>query len=435
MLRLSLFALLISPNVYSKDLQFEKLWNQIQTNSNAINGAEESVKATATNLQRQNRHWYPTVYLQGQSYISNDPGANLFGLMSMRKIEQIDFSPSKINEPGSNQFTKGAIGVNLPLYEGGMKSSIAKASQFQLEAKKFEYEKTRTEFYSEVAQNYFSLYVLKNQKNELIKVSNHIDSILSRYQIGSKSNPVGYSGLLGLKSLKNRLKAFQDENSAKLIAYESGINELSGNKEALVFLENKKLSDLLNEYLSLLDVGYKESAKVKTFYANAQSASEIIGAEKSRNLPRVGVFAESYAFNGKRDTATAFSTGIYLNWNLFSGNDLNASDEAMHNYNAATYYAKAIAEKEKIEFSANQTMEATLKTSLVTLDESQKLLDEQMNVANNLFKNGMINALQLVEVLSRRVDLINSKTDVELKLVETKAKSLNLSNELPQILK
>lgn len=433
---ISTFTLiLISTSVLAGDVQFEKLWSQVSDNALGLKASKEAVSAAQINSERNGKHWYPTIYAQGQSYLTDDPGANLFGIMSQRQIVQTDFTPSKLNEPGTNHFTKGAIGLNFSLYEGGMKDSISKASKFQYESKKNEDQKNKIEFYSEVSKNYFSLYALSNQKNELQKVSTTIDSILSRYQIGNKSNPVGYSGLLGLKSLKNRLTAINDENSAKVKAYSNALMELSNQEQNLKFEQVSNLVTNLNDYLPTAQTEYKETAKIKSFYSNAEAAREIVGAEKSRNLPRVGVFAESYAFNGERDTATGFSTGVYVNWNLFSGNDIGASDEAIHNSHAAKYYAQAMSQKEKIEFDAQTTMEETLLKTLSTLDDSQKLLDEQMNVANNLFKNGMISALQLVEVLSRRVDLINSKTEVELSLVEAKSKKLLLTNNVPSILK
>jgi len=427
--------LIINQMVQAKDMQFERVWSEIKNNSNAINGSRELLEASKEGMKKEEKHWVPNLYLQGQSYVTNDPGANLFGLMSQRKIEQADFAPNRINEPGTQNYSKGSIGINWSLYEGGMKNAIHKASQFQSEAKKHELDKTELEVYSEVSKNYFSLMVLKNQKRELDKISSTIDQVLSRYQIGSKSNPVGYSGLLGLKSLKNRILAISDENKAKFQAYQTGLQELSSINTEFDFNETQNVTELINLYLPVYQETYQESATVKTLLSNASAAGEVVNAEKSRNLPRIGVFAESYAFNGKRDMATGFSTGVYLNWNLFSAGDGNATEQAIHNSKAANFYAKAISQKEKIEFSAFKTMEDTLNKTLETLAESQKLLDEQTNVANNLFKNGMINALQLVEVISRRVDLINSKTEAEVKLIETKATRIKLTNEKPEILK
>jgi outer membrane protein TolC len=419
---------------YAKDVQFEKIWEKINTNSKALMASSEQVEASKFNMSRSEKHWLPTLYLTGQTFVTNDSGAYMFGLLSQRKIEQADFNPTTLNDPGTNHFTKGAVGLNFPIYEGGMKEAIKKASTFQFQSKKSEDGKNRIEFYSEVAKNYFTLATLNSQKNDLAKVGSNLESIIKRYQIGNKENMVGYSGLLGLKSLKNRLSAINDENIAKITAFSKALNELAQSNDKITFSGNENIQTLLNEYLNT-DASYTPTDKIKSFEYNALAATEAVGAEKSRNLPRVGVFAEGNVFNGKRDTATGFATGLYLNWNLFSGNDIGASDEAIHNSYAAKYYADAMSQKEKIDFDSQATMEETLVKTLFTLEESQKLLDEQMVIANNLFKNGMINALQLVEVLNRRVDLINSKTEVETKLIEAKAKKVTLTNTKIELVK
>lgn len=411
------------------DADFENLWKTIEQNSLALKASGESVEAAGKNLSRSKRHWHPTVYATGQSYLTNDPGANMFGLLSQRKIEQTDFMPDKLNEPGSNLFTKGTIGINLPLYEGGMKKSLANVSAHQFEAKKSEAKANQTTLFSEVAKSYFTIRSLDRYQDEVNRIKNTLDSIIGKYQVGSKSNPVGYSGLLGLKSLKNRIAAINDETSAKRKAYVKALEELSGGKVQLNGKEEMNYLVEVNRYLSV-DSEYGRSAKVKAMEEAAEAAKAAIGAEKSRNLPRVGLFAETYAFNGERDTGTGFSSGVYVNWNLYSGTDYGAAQEAIHNSHAARYYAQAMTQKEKIEFESLKEMESTLERTMITLSESQKLLDEQTNVANNLFKNGMINALQLTEVLSRRVDLLNNKNEVETNLIETKAKKYEFNAKL-----
>lgn len=415
--------------------EFEKIWQSISTRSLHLKSSEEMVLASEKNKSRMGKHWLPTLYVTGSSYLTSDPGANMFGLLSQRSIEQMDFIPDKLNHPGSNLYTKGAVGINLPLYEGGMKSSIAKASEFQYEAKKLEDSSHKVQLYGEVAKSYFTIQSLERFNAEIAKIKKTLDNIIGRYQIGSKSNMLGYSGLLGLRSLNNRILAITDETNAKHAAHLKALNELNGEQLMLNRKEAANYLNDVNKYLSSTQGEYQETDKVRALEQNAKAASEMIGVEKSRNRPRVGIFAESYAFNGERKTATGYTTGLSLSWNLFSGNDLGASDEAIHNSHAAQYYAEASSQKEKMEFNSLTEMETTLVKTIVTLDESQKLLDEQTVVANNLFRNGMINALQLTEVLSRRVDLLKSKNDVELNLVETKSKKMLFTKNNPDLLK
>lgn len=412
--------------------EFDKIWNSISSKSLYLKSSKEIVLASEKNKMRMGNHWVPTVYTTGSSYLTSDPGANMFGLLSERSIEQSDFMPDRLNHPGSNIYTKLALGVSVPLYEGGMKTSISKASEYQYESKKFEDKFNKVQLYSEVAKNYFTIKSIERFDSEILKIKSMLDGIIGKYQLGNKSNMLGYSGLLGLKSLKNRILAITDENQAKYEVLVKALDELNGDHIQLKKNDTNYLSDV-NKYLSIEQSEYQESDKINALNQNAKAANEIMGAEKSRNLPRVGIFAESYAFNGNRKTAGGYTAGLTLNWNLFSGNDLGASDEALHKSYAARYFAEASSQKEKIEFRSLTEMESVLIKTIVTLGESQKLLDEQTIVANSLFKNGMINALQLTEVLSRRIDLLKSKSEVELSLVETKSKKLLLTNKKSDI--
>lgn len=408
--------------------EFDKIWQSISNQSLYLKSSKEMVLASEKNNTRMGNHWMPTLYSTGASYLTNDPGANMFGLLSERAIEQSDFMPDSLNHPNSNIYSKLAVGVNIALYEGGMKTSISKASEYQYESKKFEDKFNEIQLYSEVGKSYFTVKLIEQFNSEIEKIKSDLDNIIGKYQLGNKSNMLGYSGLLGLRSLKNRILAITDENKGKTTAYLKALSELSGSQVSLKKSTTNNLGDI-NKYLSLEQSEYQESDKINALNQNAKAATEIVGAEKSRNLPRIGIFAEGYAFNGDRKTSSGYTAGLTLNWNLFSGNDLGASDEALHKSYAVKYLAKASSQKEKIEFNSLTEIESVLMKTVSTLSESQKLLDEQTVVANKLFQNGMINALQLTEVLSRRIDLLKSKNDVELSLVETKAKKILLSNK------
>jgi hypothetical protein len=57
-------------------------------------------------------------------------------------------------------------------------------------------------------------------------------------------------------------------------------------------------------------------------------------------------------------------------------------------------------------------------------------LQEQTESARDLFNTGAINALQLVEVLARRVDLLQARTAAQLELVEKRVGILMHSDRI-----
>lgn len=419
MKKLNLMLLvLISGQGFAKDKELDELIKVTSANSLAQKAADENVSAANIEKERSTKHWLPQVYLTGQSFLSNDPGTALFGKLSQREILNSDFMPDALNHPATSVYTKAAIGVNLPLYEGGQKVAMKNAMTFMSEAKISEAKAIQDEFYSEVVKNYFLGKNLNIEKNELNKIEATIDSIISRYKIGNRDNQLGYSGLLGLKSLKNKIVALKVENKSKNSAIDKALSELSGSNQDLKYSGNSSLSSLLNEYLSYSENQYVASNKIEAFFNNAKSAKEAIDAEKSRNLPRIGLFGEGYAFNGDRALGKGYTLGVYLNWNLFSSSDYGVGREAIHKSKAAQYFAEASLQKEKVEYVGLKDALVAVKSSLVLLDESENYLEEQTKISHNLFRNGLINALQYVEVLSRRVDLIKSKSEAENQLIE-----------------
>jgi outer membrane protein TolC len=417
-----IFLLLISAQAFAKDKVLDDLLQVTTDHSLAEKAAAENLSASLIEKERSGKHWLPQIYLTGQSFVSNDPGTALFGKLSQREITNSDFMADSLNHPASSVYTKATLGVNLSLYEGGQKVAMYKAMTHLSESKVYEARAIRNEFSTEVVKNYILGKNFYNEHDELSKIQSTIDSIISRYQLGNRQNQLGYSGLLGLKSLKNKVLGLLDENNAKRTAITKALVELTGPGHSINFSSKYSTVSLVKEYLSFSENSYVASSKVESLFQNAKSANEIIDAEKSRNLPRVGLFGEGYAFNGNRSLGNGYSTGIYLNWNLFSGNDYGADLEAIHKSRAAQYFAEANLQKEKIEYEGLKESLVAINNSLILLSESEKFLDEQTKISHGLFKNGLINVLQYVEVLSRRVDLIKSKSLAETELIEVHSK-------------
>jgi hypothetical protein len=71
---------------------------------------------------------------------------------------------------------------------------------------------------------------------------------------------------------------------------------------------------------------------------------------------------------------------------------------------------------------------STLEKSLVLIEDSDKILKEQTSNAMRLFRSGMLNALQLAEVINRRVDLIENKYKIESQYLDVSTRIYQLNN-------
>ena len=160
------------------------------------------------------------------------------------------------------------------------------------------------------------------------------------------------------------------------------------------------------------------SFKTESVKETVKASAEAANMEKAKFLPRVGAFAESYVFNGNRTTANGYNAGIYLQWSLFDSNDYGGLKEAKLKSLSAAKYSEASQQQERAERAALSESIKSLRQNIELLNDSHKLLVEQSKMTRTLFKNGSINALQIVEILSRRTDLIVQQCEAELNLIK-----------------
>lgn len=408
-----------SVSVQAEDIDFPTVWKIISEKSHAQKATQLESEASATTQGRAARHWLPRLYIDIKGYQTNDPGSSFIGLIEQRAVESTDFSPDAINHPDQHFYTRGALGVDLPLFEGGIKVAEYKMQKHLATSKENEVFTVRNEQYSEVAKTYGSIAVLSEQKNKLLEMNKTLERLLRSYRLGVKSNPVGHSGLLGLKSLSNRLQGVLNQYGAQSEALYAVLNEMGLERKTDWNPKFENVIKYTQQFMA--SESYVESTSSKSMKEKALASKEVSGMERARFLPRLGAFAESYVFNGNRATANGYTAGLYLQWNLFNPTDFGALKESKLRAAAAENFAEAVSQKERAEYQVLLKSSESLRANIELLNDSDKIMTEQVQVTENLFKNGSVNALQFVEVLSRRVDLIISQTDAQLSHIKTEA--------------
>lgn len=409
-------------SIQAAEVDFQEVWKIISEKSFAQKATQLESDAANEAQNRSSRHWLPRLYLDVKGYQTNDPGSSFIGLLEQRSVAQTDFSPDAINHPAQQFYTRGALGVDLPLYEGGMKSAEYNMQKHFFNSKEKEVSKVRIEQYSKVAGTFGSIAVLAEQKNKLLEMNGTLERHLKGYKLGIKSNPVGYSGLLGLRSLSNRLQGLLKQYDAQSDASYAALKEMGLEKN-----ENWKpqFDDVLKFTERFLSAQKsEESYNIESIKEKALASKEVSQMERARFLPRVGAFAETHVFKGDRATADAYTAGLYLQWNLFNPSDYGTHKESKLRAAAAENYAQALLVQERAEYQGLSKSSESLKANVELLNDSEKIMTEQVRVTENLFKNGSVNALQFVEVLSRRIDLISSQTEVHLGFINTEAEKI-----------
>ena len=167
-------TLLTSQISFAKNMTLSEAWSQINSKSKVIQASNLQLESLKESKARAQRHWLPRVYLGAQAYQTNDPGASFFGLLSQRSLLNSDFNPDLINHPDTKTYTKGTLGIDLPIYEGGMKSSQVDLYNNLAKAQEHSTSQVQLEQFSQVALSYASIAVLNEQKNKISELPKSI---------------------------------------------------------------------------------------------------------------------------------------------------------------------------------------------------------------------------------------------------------------------
>ncbi len=401
----------------TRTIPFPEIWDQVKVHSPEIQGADHELKAAKAAETMAGNHWFPRVYAQAQGFATDDPAISFMSLLEQRAIAAPDLSTASLDQPLDKLYGRGTLGIDLPLFEGGGKEALAGSARKAREAKEWEKEGAQAGQYAKTAGDYASLLVLMEERRDLDLLKEKVLGILAHYGIGSRSNPVGYSGSLGLKTLDNRLTGLLAQNLAQWNSFKDRIETQCATLSGKWTPASERAQDFLQKVFTGTNKA-QDPAYVRAAQAGADALEKAKGAQSARLLPTVGLLGEGYLNTGDRATATGYMAGAYLRWDLLDVPNFGAEEEASEAAQAARSRSEALQRQARSQVVQARESLTALSANLDLMDQSSKFLDEQTDTAKTLFKNGSINALQLVEVLSRRADLIASRSQAQMGLVQ-----------------
>ena len=400
---------------------FQDIWAKIAQDSESLKGAQSAREGSSLSLERSSRHWLPRIFLGGQWFQTNDSGQVFFNRLGERSVETSDFIVADLNDPGKQTFKTGQIGLDLPLFEGGGKQAQKNMYEDQLQAADHELQTQKIQSFVNVSSHYGQLLATLDHQREVMNATGEIKKIMSSYQVGGRNNLLGHSGLLGLKGIDKRAQALANQDQAQIQGHYSWLNLQMGETRAWIADEKMSAMDFAKMELNARDqenLSTSHSAQIMAADLRAQSMDKVSGMELARSLPRIGLFAQSNYFDGKRGSDNSQAFGIYLNWDLFNSDSYGTVGEARARSMAAHHSVSAA----QIEEQANREQlhfdKKMMEQNLEILIQSRQLLSEQTVNAKSLFNSGLINALQLVEVFNRRFDVMDSIKQMQIQYLE-----------------
>ncbi len=409
-------------NVLADDQYFNELWNRVLVKSDALKATENQSLVSEEDFKKASRHWLPEVYAGAASFMTNDPGANMFGLLSQRKITQSDFMPDSLNKPEMNHFTKASLGIEFPLYQGMAGDNYKKMTERLALADKLQITAVIKKTYREYIKLITNIQLIDNNLRYYFEKNNELLKLNSNYQVGNKENLLGYSGKLGIDNIKLKIKSTEEMLLAKKKTLLYALEEMTDSK---IDLEKLSKIDIEKIWSESWQKGLHDTRdETKIFESQVKALEVSTDLAKARLRPQVALFADQTIFKGERDLADSQTIGLSVKWSIFSSENLSTESRALYSYYAAKNMHLAKVEEDKIQYTALTNYEQGLNANIENMHDSKKLLAEQSKATNKLFKNGLINILQHLEVFNQDLDLNYKIYEIEEKRIEIKADKL-----------
>ncbi|MCZ8157940.1 MAG: TolC family protein, partial [Leptospira sp.] len=312
------------------------------------------------------------------------------------------------------------LGIDLAVYEGGASKAMSKIQEKRSLGLKFEKEAIRDREYANSAVFYRGLQSLLEYKLRLEQISKTETRFQSGYQLANKSNPVGYSGYLALKSLKNRLVSMDKETDVLLSDFKQNLSVLSGIEVQEIVSKDEELFSFVERYLPKTgEQSYSNLTKALGVYTEGETLKSDV--EMTKFLPRVGVYSEANAYSGSRSTQAAYNAGFYVQMNLYNPKDMGSVEEANLQADAMRKKLEEAKNKEDAIYKNLSNQEIALKESYLLMKESLKNQEEQVIYMQRLFQSGAVNAIQFAEVLNRSADIARNLLDVEMNYLKVRS--------------
>ncbi len=405
----NILALLFFPlNSYAADsITFPKLWEMVVSNSPSTKAIILQKKASDKSIERLKRYYLPSFYLNSNLFSTNDPGLTFMNFLSEGQTRQDDFIPSNLNSPSNHIFNQSNIGIDYLVYDSGARASLRSSQEHESKSLENEQKLLLINQYV-IALQYFLNYVLSNNyEKELKLISNDLELLIKKYKVGEKSNPVGYNGLLSLKSLQNQIDIIQLELNSKIEVIKSSLKLLTGNISLNIDPDTISFEKLLSSYASI------KNEKAISYQVNlekekALSIKESITQEKSKYMPKIGFFGQENLAIGDRGSQTSYTFGIYLKLYI-NPSEFGGDDEKEIQAIAKEKNAESIALNNTIIQNITNKEIDKNNIKLTLLNRSEEIILEQIKISLNLYNNGKINISQITEMINKKIEILNQK--------------------------
>ena len=370
----------------------------LKTNNLEIKTAKIDIKtAQKDESTALGNRWGSLDFIQNISR-SNDAG-NVFGFkLTSREASFGDFGfsefdsslpaaqllqtqPHDLNYPQDRNFYQSKLKYQVPLFTGFKLSSYADIMHSMTRIKRLQKEQVINEKIYELRKSYYDMALLENSTKNLTTILNNIKTLENT----TKSMiEVGYAKKVDLLEVQAK-----EGNIQRLLLQMHSKQKLL--YHYISFLLNEKITQIAvpNTEVKMPTSSNEEILSHNLDVQKAQTGLKVqegmLDVSKSAYYPKVGAFAEvataDNTFLGQAKDHQAYTVGVQLTWNVFSGGTNSAKIEK-----SQLEYLKTKTQIQLAKAGVRLRI-AKLKTEISSLNDELHSLQKELTLSNEIYKN------------------------------------------------
>ncbi len=370
--------------------------------------------------------------LQSREATFNDFGFDEFlgqmGGLPGNAPELLATQPDNLNYPDARNHYQTKLSYMLPVYTGGKLTEYERITDSMYRMSQYDTQKLLNEKIFQTKKAFYDISLVENYIRNLSKIIHNIDRLKSIVKSMQKE---GYAQNIDLLEVEARKAEAQSMyNQAKLnrdLAY-----------QFLSFLLNQEVSSIkkVNDMAPMPRVTSRDvevnNLDIQKALLGLEITEMAVNVEKSNFLPTVGGFAEygSADDNLWNDFSQkdAYTVGVQVNWNLFSG----GTDEA--NLEKAKVNRLKVKDQVALAKSGIALKVKKLQTEILSQSADVKSYKKQLHFARKVYENYSARYKEGIVSISDVLIKQSKELEMLLKLLSVKNKRNTKIFELNSIL-
>jgi len=302
-----------------------------------------------------------------------------FGFSEM--ASGIDTQPKDLNYPDARTHFQTKLQYQLPIYTGGKLEQYGKITKALQKLSVIDTQKVLSEKLFQLKKSYYDIYLLNTYIHNLNIINKNMDRLEMMAQSMINEGYAKRIDLLEVQSKKaNVVRMISKAEANKELVYHF-ISFLLNTKVKSISGDEKEIE--LKEYS--IETILQNNLDIKKAKQGLSVTQMAIDLHKASNLPEIGAFAEygssDNTFLGDFTDHDAYTFGVQLRWNLFSGGASSNSIEKARVENLKVQKQVSLAQKGII------LQVEKINTEIKSYNFDIKSLKKEIELTRSIYKN------------------------------------------------